>query len=137
MSPNNSRIPIRAPMFASDGSPAGKTAVALLGNMTRTWIIYLQNRNAPVQISDTTLTGTGPTELTTDNPTQEGLLYAQIIRQGVQGCQITWDKNVFDNAPADIDVTATTESLFMWLSHNGYWLYLMSWTGQPASHTAT
>jgi hypothetical protein len=133
MSPNNSRIPIKSALFDGGGTAAGQAAVTALGKLTRTWIIYLQNRNAPVQISDTTLPGVGPTELTTDSPAQEGLLYCQIIRQGVQGCQITWDKAVFQNAPVDFDVTAGTESLVLWLGHNGYWLYLFSWTGQPLS----
>jgi hypothetical protein len=130
-SPN--RIPIRSAVFDGGGTSAGQTAVTALGNMTREWVIYLQNRNAPVTIVDTTLNGVGPTTLTADAPTGEGFLLCQIIRQGTQGCQILWDKAVFQNAPVDIDVTVSTESLVMWLGHNGYWLYLFNWTGQPLS----
>ena len=123
-------------MFDGSGNPStGPQIVAAMGNMTRTWVIWLQGLNALVAISDVTLNTIGPTKLTVMAPVQDGVVMAQIIRQKSAGCLITWDPAVFQNAPTNIDTTAGTESLFLFLGYNGYWLYLLNWTGQPLSAT--
>lgn len=105
----------------------------------KAWLAYWaqtasQASTSFVTVDDNlTLSAIGPTEISGNAPAAEGLILFIIIRVGVQGGQITWDNTVYQNAPVDIDVTLDTESLFAFVGHNGYWLFLFLWTGQPLS----